>query len=228
MPTHFEITAAKVNDRKALENLPTLENTTYVVDRAYNDYGWYYELHQKNSKVVGRMKKDAKYTVMKENDVYEEGVVSDEIIRFSAKKAQKECPINMRRVTFIRKEDQKELVFLTNDLDRSAGQIAALYKQRWQIELFFKWIKQNLKIKQFLGRSENAVMIQILVAMIAYLLLKIIKLTHLKDISLLKLSRLIGINIMNRLCISELINPDKAAAGRLKNERQLTFKQLGF
>jgi putative transposase len=109
------------------------------------------------------------------------------------------------------------LVFISNDLSRSAEVIADLYKQRWQIELFFKWIKQNLKIKIFLGRSENAVMIQVLVAMIAYLLLKLIQLGIRCDFSLQKIARILSLNLTTRRAIEDLLHPDP---GRNENNNE--------
>ena len=107
----------------------------------------------------------------------EDFILEDQVIRLSSDKGRKDCPTNLRRVKIRREEDGKELVFISNDLERTAVEIAALYKSRWQIELFFKWIKQNLKIKRFIGRSENAVKIQALSAMIAYLLLRLAQIT---------------------------------------------------
>jgi len=208
VPVYFEMTAAKTNDCKALGNLPMLSNTTYVVDRAYNDYAWYYSLQQLGSTFVGRMKTNARYEVIENKDVLGDGIIGDEVIRLTAKKAQRDCPIPLRRVTFIRKEDQKQLVFITNDFERTAAEIAVLYKQRWQIELFFKWIKQNLKIKRFLGRSENAVRIQVLVAMITYLLLKLAQLANHCLSSLQKIGRLVSVNLTSRRLISKLLHPD--------------------
>jgi putative transposase len=109
------------------------------------------------------------------------------------------------------------LVFISNDFSRSAEVIADLYKQRWQIELFFKWIKQNLKIKIFLGRSENAVMIQVLVAMIAYLLLKLIQLGIRCDFSLQKIARILSLNLTTRRAIEDLLHPDP---GRNENNNE--------
>ena len=211
VPTYFEMTHAKVNDRKALEKLPILAGVTYVVDRAYNDYGWYYALNKKGSFFVGRMKKDARYEVIETRESTSDFILSDEIIQLSAAKAKRDCPISLRRIKFKREEDQKILAFISNDLNRSAEEIAALYKQRWQIELFFKWIKQNLKIKHFLGRSENALMIQVLVAMIAYLLLKLTQLGMQGCISLQKIARLLSLNLTSRRTIYELLcrDPDR-------------------
>lgn len=209
VPVYFAMTTAKVNDRKGLDKLPILANMTYVVDRAYNDYRWYYNLTQIKSIFVGRMKSSARYAVLKKHTAEGLGILSDETIELSGKRARIDCPTPLRRIRFIREEDQKILVFITNDFDRSAVEIAALYKRRWQIELFFKWVKQNLKIKKFLGRSENAVRIQILSAMITYLLLKLMQLAGQFSMSLQKMSRLVGLNLTSRRSAHELFEPDK-------------------
>lgn len=208
LPVYFAMTNAKVHDRKPLQNLPTMAGITYVVDRAYNDYEWYYSLTQQGSKFVGRMKQNACYEVLETKLAIGEGVISDEIIQLSSKQAKKDCPTSLRRMTFCRKEDGKMLVFISNDMNRSAQEIADLYKQRWQIELFFKWIKQNLKIKTFIGRSENAVMIQVLVALITYLLLKLSQLGCHSKIALQKVARLISINLTSRRSLIALLQPD--------------------
>lgn len=207
LPVFFAMTEAKMNDRKALNRLPMMSGMTYVVDRAYNDYSWYYALDQQDAFFVGRMKSNARYEVIENRAIKGDGIISDELIQLCAKKAKTDCPIPLRRVTFMRQEDQKLLVFISNDLSRSASEIAALYKQRWQIELFFKWIKQNLKIKRFIGRSENAVMIQVLVAMITYLLLRLAQLGTFTAFSLQKIAQLVSVNLMSRRVISELLNP---------------------
>jgi IS4 transposase len=207
VPVYFSLTEAKTNDAKELNNLPMMPNTTYVVDRAYNNYSWFYSLDQDNSRFVGRMKTNTCYKVVKTRTPIGMGVVADEIIRLSSVKGKKDCPIDLRRVRFVREEDQKELVFITNDLSRSAVEIAALYKQRWEIELFFKWIKQNLKIKRFISQNRNGVMIQVLVALISYLLLKLTQLTHLSKQTLYQICLIIGVNLMERRDIMELLNP---------------------
>lgn len=211
VPTYFEMTTAKVNDRKAVHKLPILPGATYVVDRAYNDYGWYYRLTQQGTHFVGRMKSNAVYEVIENKETNAGHILKDQVIRLRSVKAKKDCPINLRRITIVREEDDKVLSFITNDLDRTAQQIADLYKARWQIELFFKWIKQNLEIKRFFGRSENAVKIQVLTAMIAYLLLRLAQLsTHCK-ISLQQIARRVSLNLTKRCSLFELFNdpPDK-------------------
>ncbi|MFT5260195.1 MAG: putative transposase [Saprospiraceae bacterium] len=129
VPVFFEMTAAKTNDRKALNKLPMMPGMTYVVDRAYNDYSWYYSLNQQGSYFVGRMKSNVRYEVDTNLPAQGEGILSDELIILSGAKAQKDYPIKLRRVTFLRKEDQKELVFISNCLNQSASDIADLYKQ---------------------------------------------------------------------------------------------------
>jgi len=127
----------------------------------------------------------------------------------------------LRRIQFIRKEDNKQLSFITNDMKRSAEEIAALYKQRWQIELFFKWMKQNLKIKRLVGQSENAVKTQIIIAMIAYLLLKLVNKHGDSKVTLQQLATLVAANIMERRNIDELIMRKKPPKGVKENMNQM-------
>jgi hypothetical protein len=209
VPTFFALTNAKMNDRKAVNRLPIMINSTYVFDRAYNDYRWYYEqMHLKGNRFVGRMKKDAQYEVT-ETQAVASNIMEDQLIRLTSAKG-KNCPIPLRRIRFIRQEDEKEIVLISNDLTSPAEEIMGLYKQRWQIELFFKWIKQNLKIKRFFGTTEQAVHLQVLIAMIAYLLLKLVNnsLSHFQ-VSLQQLTRLISVNLFQRKTLLELIDSTK-------------------
>ena len=213
-PTFFELTTAKVNDRKAAQNLPIMAGVTYVFDRAYNDYGWYYEMTCQSTLFVGRMKSSAVYEVIESRETCEEFILEDQIVRLSSDKARKDCPTNLRRVKIRREEDDKVLTFISNDLTRTAAEIADLYKSRWQIELFFKWIKQNLKIKKFIGRSENAVKVQVLTAMIAYLLLRFVQLNYPGKVSLQQIARKVNLNMMTRRSIIDLLSdpPERKVA----------------
>jgi putative transposase len=129
VPVYFEVTTAKVNDRKALKKLPMVPGMIYVVDPAYNDYGWYCALDQQGSTFVGRMKTNAVYEVIERVNIAI-NVLADELFRFKAKKAKKDCPVALRQITFRQVENQKVLVFISNDLTRSAEDIVALHKQR--------------------------------------------------------------------------------------------------
>lgn len=161
-------------------------------------------MHLKGNRFVGRMKKDAQYQVTKTQVT--NNIMEDQIIRLTSAKG-KNCPIPLRRIRFIRQEDEKEIVLISNDLTSPAEELMELYKQRWQIELFCKWIKQNLKIKRFFGTTEQAVHLQILIAMIAYLLLKLVNnsLSNLQ-VSLQQLTRLISVNLFQRKTLLEIIN----------------------
>jgi hypothetical protein len=226
-PTFFSMTKAKVNDRKAANTLPIITHATYVFDRAYNDYRWYDEqMHLKGNRFVGRMKVNTQYVVTADQSV-QDNILEDQIIRLTSEKGKK-CPIPLRRIRFIRLEDEKEIVLISNDLTRPAEEIMALYKQRWQIELFFKWIKQNLKIKRFLGTSEQAVHLQVLIAMIAYLLLKLVNnsLSTL-HVSLQQLTRLISANLFQRKSLLEIIALTQQKRKPLK-PRQFLQSELQF
>jgi len=205
IPTFFSITTASKHDKKAAEKMPLVNGATYVFDRAYNDYAWYHSMTQRDIRFVGRMKTNARFEIIEELDAFGKGVLQDQVIRLSSRKAKEDCPVNLRRIQFVREEDGKQLTFITNDMKRSAEEIAALYKQRWKIELFFKWIKQNLKIKRLVGRSENAVRTQIIIAMIAYLLLKIANQSLASKLSLQQLATLVSVNIMERRNIDDLL-----------------------
>jgi transposase len=224
-PTFFSITDAKKHDKKAAEQMPLLDGATYVFDRAYNDYSWFHDMTVRNIRFVGRMKSNAKFEVAEEFPISGEGVLKDQLIRLSSPMTRKQYPAALRRVCFKREEDGKVLSFITNDLERTAAEIADLYKQRWQIELFFKWIKQNLKIKRFIGTSENAVKIQIIIAMIAYLLLCMARKVMPTKSSLQQLARLVSVNIMQRRNIAELLGNTAPPPKRKPtiNSRQLAL-----
>ena len=203
-PIYFEITDARVSDGRAISQLSVFKGTTYVFDRAYNGGAWLEKLVNEGCLFVGRMKKDMNYKVTKSLPPKGVGVVRDEKIEVCYKTRSYLKGRTLRRVVFHRQQDDKELVFITNDLKRSALAIADLYKQRWQIELFFKWIKQNLKIKQFYGTSENAVKLQVLVAMISYVLLRLIQQGVAPERRLGNVSIRLGSVLMQRMPLLEV------------------------
>lgn len=177
LPTYLKITPPNINDITVGQEMPLREGVIYVFDKGYCDYNWWWKIHCAHSKFVTRLKSNAAVELRAQRDLSEEPEDILEDVEFVLKNRQPRggkyndyCE-PLRRVT-VRRKDQRDKVFVlvTNDMESSAVEIADLYRQRWQIELFFKWIKQNLKIKKFLGRSDNAVKIQILTAIIAYLL----------------------------------------------------------
>ena len=198
-----------------------------MFDRAYDDYSWYYEMTRQGTLFVGRMKRSSVCEVIDTRETEEDFILEDQVIRLSSDKGRKDCPINLRRVKIRREEDGKELVFISNDLERTAEEIAALYKSRWQIERFFKWIKQNLKIKRFIGRSENAVKIQILAAMIVYLLLRLAQITTHCQLSLQQIVRRISLNLSSRRSLLEVFSdpPENIRVDLPQNQGSL---ELGY
>ena len=157
VPSFFSLTPAKRHDMAEAAEFPIVRGARYVFDRAYNAYGWWQELHEAGCIFVCRLKDNARFSFVEWWEPVGNGVLADDIIRLR----EDACTAPLRRIVYHCPVRDKRLVFISNDLDAPAAAIADLYKQRWQIELFFKWIKQNLKIKRFFGMSENAVKIQI-------------------------------------------------------------------
>jgi putative transposase len=175
-PRRIEITPATVNDVQVGKTVPIEPGATYVFDKGYCDYAWWTQMHEAGSFFITRRKTNATYKVVRRRPLRKtrgDGftILDDAEVRL-ATQGHAKLAISMRRVR-LKRDDGAVLTLITNDLHRPAVEIAALYKLRWQIELLFRWIKQHLKLRKFLGRSPNAVRLQIVAAMIAYLLLRI-------------------------------------------------------
>ena len=211
IPELITITDGKVADiTVAKQTSLNLEKGSIIVfDRAYLDYRWWKNLDEKSIYFVSRSKKTLNLFVIGQHKIpIGKGVLADDLVILGSYKAmeQQKYPKALRRVRYWDEKTQKVYTFLTNNLDLPATSIVAIYKDRWQVELFFKWIKQNLKIKSFLGTSKNAVLSQIWVAMIYYLLLAYIKFqTKLKK-SLLEFTRIIRETLMLRQNLIDLLS----------------------
>lgn len=178
-PDWYSFSAANVNDIEKAWEVPLRQGALYVFDKGYCDYSWWHAIDEAGALFVTRFKKNAGLTVIEQREVPTDalGVIDDEIVQLKHRRPGGRANpyvATLRRVTIAR-PDKTALVLATNDLESSALEIAQSYKERWDIELFFKWIKQHLKIKSFLGRSENAVRIQVLTALISYLLVALYK-----------------------------------------------------
>jgi len=172
-PTYGYISNGKKHDVTIARKVPLPPGSIVTMDRGYNDYKLFAYWTENGVFFVTRMKDNADYTVVEERTIPTTGnVLRDQLVRFNAVKAQKNCPHILRRVVVWDEKNEREIVLLTNHLKFGVNTISALYKDRWQIELFFKALKQNLKIKTFVGTSENALRIQIWTALIAMLLIK--------------------------------------------------------
>jgi len=197
------------NDLAVAKKMPIelSQDSILVMDRAYIDYKWLYEWDQQKVFFVTRAKKNMNHVVTGQHmGPYEKGILKDETIEFILEEAEGKYPKKLRKVTFYDDEHDKVYVFLTNNFKLSSASIAAIYKARWQIEIFFKWIKQHLEIKTFLGTSKNAVMTQIWVAMIYYLLLAYIKFQTKFKKSLLELTRMIKETLLHRIHLIDLLS----------------------
>jgi IS4 transposase len=212
-PVCLEITAATVNDVVAGRRQPIEPGATYVFDKAYVDYDWWRRLHEAGCHFVTRPKKNVPFAVIEERPLDEAdrtaGVESDQVVELASQQRAR-LPIRLRRI-LVRRDDNTLLTILSSDLERSAAAIAALYKQRWQIELLFRWIKQHLKIRTFLGRSENAVRLQIIAAMIAYLLLRIAAQHSRLRLPALRFADLVRTRIFERRRLDQIDKPPPAA-----------------
>jgi Transposase DDE domain/Domain of unknown function (DUF4372) len=233
LPELINITDGKTADVKKFQDLDvkTLEKGSIIVfDRAYIDYEKWKEIDENGLTFVSRSKKNQNIFVVgqhTEKEKLEKDILADEEVMFGEYQVitKEKYPNNLRRVKYYDRENKKEYTYLTNNFKLSAKQIADIYKDRWQIELFFKWIKQNLKIKTFLGTSKNAVMTQIWIAMIYYLLVAYIKFQTKFKNSLLDLTRMIKETIMFRRNLIDLLSLNAETVFKLKLEKnpQMSF-----
>jgi len=199
LPEFITITDGKVADVTAGRYINFPKGSIVVCDRGYNDYVWFNSLTNNGIIFVTRIKKNAKYEVIKSHAVNaKKSVISDETIKFTGPQISKKCPIKLRLVTYLDKLTNKKYQFLTNNFKLAAKTIADIYKSRWQVELFFKWIKQNLKIKKFIGISKNAVMTQIWIAICVYLMISFIKHTSKITKSMQQILRLLQLNLFEK------------------------------
>ena len=210
-PTFFSVSAANVNDITEAKAMPIADGATYVFDLGYHDFAWWAQLADAGCRIVTRFKKNTKLNVIRELPLPKgSDILSDRVGYLSERMARNrknpfQDPVREVRV---KTETGKILRILTNDIDASAQEIADLYKRRWAIELFFRWVKQTLKITRFLGTTENAVRIQIAVALITFLLLRMAQAAQKVVRSSLAFARLIRANLMHRRPIDRLLQSD--------------------
>jgi Transposase DDE domain/Domain of unknown function (DUF4372) len=196
LPDFAVVTEGKVSDIRALSAFDFEPGSIYVFDRGYNDYRLFGDLCEKGVFFVTRMKDNAVFDVLDSRTVPNGwGVLADETIALAGFYAEENCPHTLRRIDYFDEEQDRALVFLTNNMTLAADTIAKIYKERWQIELFFKAIKQNLKIKTFVGTSANAVKIQVWTALIAILLLRYMQLRSTYAWALSNLAALLRMNL---------------------------------
>ena len=224
IPAFVHITPATMNDMKAMDYLVYEQNAFYIFDRGYVDYTRLYKITVHSAFFVIRAKSNLKFNRMYSLKTDKStGVLCDQIGKLKGFYVSKEYPVKLRRVKFYDKETKRTFVFLTNNFQVTSDQVALLYKNRWQIELFFKWIKQHLKIKSFWGTSENTVRIQIYSAIITYCLVAIVGKELKIERSTYEILQVIGISLLDKTPINELFaNID------YKDVKELDCKQLSL
>jgi putative transposase len=209
-PRRVEITPANINDIEVGRRTPLIAAASYIFDKGYYHFGWWKKINDAKAFFVTRSKVSTRWRVTRQRRVGRAigagfVILDDAEVRL-ASKGDSVLPIPLRRIR-IKRETGAKITLITNDLNRSALEVAALYKSRWQIELLFRWIKQHLRIRKFIGNNENAIRLQILAAMIAYLLLRLAARRHVVTLPALRLTELIRQRLFMRRPIAEIDKP---------------------
>ena len=224
IPAFIHISDGKLHDVNVLDMLTFEAGAFYVMDRGYVDFARLYALHQAGAFFVTRAKSpmDARRVYSAATD-RSTGVISDQRVMLNGYYSARKYPEHLRRIRFKDPESGKTLVFLTNNTALPALTIAALYKSRWQVELFFKWIKQHLRIKHFLGNSENAVKTQVWCAVATYVLIAIVKKELHLDASLYTCLQILSVSVFEKTQISCALQADASQADMLEAANQLNL-----
>ena len=209
VPAYFHITTASVHDSKAMKEIPYESGSYYVFDRGYNAFRELYRIHQHESFFIVRAKKNLQYKCIKWRRRMPRNVLTDSEIMLTDYITSKKYKEKLRLVKFYDEEQGREFSFLTNAFHLSSLEVADLYKNRWQIELFFKWLKQHLKIKKFWGRTEDAVRIQISAAIIAYCLVAIVQHDMRLERSTYEVLQILSISLTDKTPLNELFEKTK-------------------
>ena len=224
LPVFTEITDGKVHELTAVKKIPVPSGSYLVFDKGYHDFKYYKQLTNNDIRFVTRLKTNAAYTVieMRQPDAAT-GIITDETVVFAGPVTQTKYQKPLRIIRYFDKDSDKTLEFLTNDFDLEACTVTQVYKARWEIELFFKTIKQNLKIKRFIGYSFNAVSTQIWIALITYLLVSYFKFTNSVNASVQTLFRRIQVNLFERKSLSEILRTSNRKTQNKGKSPQLAF-----
>jgi hypothetical protein len=218
IPAFLTITDGKVHDVKVAPLVPIEPEGIYVVDRGYVDFAWLWSVHQTGAFFVTRLKKSLNWTRVVSHPVDKSiGLRCDQEVLLSSLRLKNLYPNRLRRISFRDETQNRTLVFLTNNFTLPSETIATLYKARWEIELFFKWIKQNLRVKTFYGTSPNAVKIQIWIAMIVYLKLAILKERYHLEPSLSKLLHFLEVNLFERTSLINIFQTNTRATHKYED-----------
>jgi|SRR5690606_20149355 len=217
IPAFFHITEAAVHDSKAMKEIPYESDSYYIFDRAYNNFKMLYKIHQIEAYFVIRSKRNLKYKAIRWKRRLPKDVRSDLTIELSGFYPKQYYPEPLRLVRYWDQEQEREFTFLTNATQISALQVAELYKNRWQVELFFKWLKQHLKIKKFWGTTENAVRIQIYSAVSTYCLVAIVQHDMKLERSTYEILQILSISLTDKTNLRDLFTKTKFQYDKERN-----------
>lgn len=209
IPTFFHITEASMHDSKAMKEIPYEPDSYYIFDRAYNNFKMLYKIHQIGAYFVIRAKRNLKYKPLKWKRRLPKNVLSDQTIELTGFYPKQYYVGSLRLVRYWDEEQKREFIFLTNAVHISALQVAELYRNRWQVELFFKWLKQHLRIKKFWGTTENAVRIQIYAAICTYCLVAIVQHDMKLGRSTYEVLQILSISLTDKTNLRELFSKTK-------------------
>lgn len=224
LPSFIVITDGKISDMEVMDFMPWEAGSIYVMDRGYLDYKRLYEIEKRGAFFVSRTKKSTKLRRLYSNKIDKDsGVICDQVVTFVTKKSGGKYPGKLRRIKYIDPETGKKLTFLTNNMELPAETIAKLYKARWRVELFFKWIKQHLRIKTFYGTSENAVKTQIWIAIATYLLVAIVRKRLQLQCSLYTILQILSVSVFQKNELSQLLNFVDYKDDDLREDKQLNL-----
>jgi hypothetical protein len=224
IPSFIEITKGLTHDVNILDVLIPEPGSYYIMDRAYLDYERLYRLNQSKAYFIIRAKKNLQFRRLYSRTVDKTtGLRCDQVVRLTGYQSSRNYPDKLRRVKYYDSENDRSLVFLTNNVDISALTVADLYRHRWKIELFFKWIKQHLKIKSFFGTSPNAVKTQIWIAISVYLVVAIMKKTMQVDLSLYTILQIFSVSLFEKIPVYELLTETRSQKSQGWRPKQLNL-----
>ncbi|MCC5904823.1 MAG: IS4 family transposase [Balneolaceae bacterium] len=222
IPTFIYISDGRTHDVNVLDMLPITPGGIYIMDRAYLDFQRLFKLHQAGGRFAVRAKKNLQFYRKSSTPVdTDTGLRCDQIIRLTGPQSKKRYPEDLRRVRIIDPDNDQNIVLLTNITDCDAAQISSYYKQRWQIELFFKWIKQHLRIKAFYGQTINAVKTQIWTAICTYLIIIIVQKTNHFDVKLHTMMQILSVAILGRMTLKQLFSDESLTDYNPQSRNQL-------
>lgn len=227
IPAFIAVTEGRIHDVNALDWIAFEAGAFYVMDRGYLDFGRLFRIDSARAYFVIRAKSNMSFYVKESRSVDKStGLRADQTIRLNGAQTKGLYGSDLRRISYVDAQTGKSLVFLTNNFDLEAAVVAKLYKARWQIELFFKWIKQNLRIKSFYGTSENAVKTQIWIAVCAYLMVAILNKTTGLNKNLSRILQVVSVNIFSKDPIHQLFMKDDTRKSEVDNPNQLLFNDF--